>query len=190
LAYGQFELRSRVSAATFLAALGLASCSGTPSSPLLEGDGSAVHRDAGTDAAKDTGPAEAAPPHDAPSLPGVQCGESTCSLGTETCCREGTSTPYTLQCTAAGACSGLSIPCADAADCAAGGHPGYVCCGEFDKSDMIEEVGCVAPAACKYKDYRVVLCDPTAVDACPTGETCETSSLTLRGFNLCLETDD
>jgi hypothetical protein len=145
--------------------------------------------DAETDTGKDTGPAEASAPHDAPTLPGVQCGESMCALGTETCCREGTSTPYTLQCTAADACTGLSIPCADSDDCAAGGHPGYVCCGVFDKSDMIDEVGCVAPSDCTYKDYRVILCSQTSPDACPTGETCETSSLTLRGFSLCLESD-
>jgi hypothetical protein len=172
-----------------LAALGAASCSGTPSSPLLDGDGSVSHADAGSDAAKDTGHPEAAPPLDVAPPPGVQCGEAVCTLGSQTCCREGTAAPYTLQCTAASACTGLSIPCADAADCAAGGHPGDVCCGHFDKSDIVDQVGCVDPSGCRYVDSRVILCDPSAPDACPGGEMCETSSLTLRGFNLCLESD-
>jgi hypothetical protein len=190
MAHGRIELRGRAFAATFFAGAAAVSCSGAQGSPLLGGeagtDGEVV--DTGTvDAAKETGPAEAAPPADVPPVPGIPCGDAVCTLGSQTCCREGSSAPYTLQCTSSSACTGLSIPCADTADCTAGGHPGDVCCGQFDKDDLVVEVGCVAPTECQYTDYRVILCSLSGSDPCPSGETCQTSSLTLRGFNLCLK---
>jgi hypothetical protein len=165
MAHGRIELRGRAFAATFFAGAAAVSCSGAQGSPLLGGE-------AGTDGeVVDTGTVDAA----------------VCTLGSQTCCREGSSAPYTLQCTSSSACTGLSIPCADTADCTAGGHPGDVCCGQFDKDDLVVEVGCVAPTECQYTDYRVILCSLSGSDPCPSGETCQTSSLTLRGFNLCLK---
>lgn len=175
------DLPGRTLAATLFAAVVSVACSGAEMSSLLSGEGGVqVDASSRTDAH----------PHDSGSLdgadgaPGVPCGTSECTLVSQTCCRKHDK----LECTAATACHGLSIPCANAADCAAGGYPGDVCCGEFDKADLVVQVGCVSPGDCRYSDYRVVLCSKSAADACPGGETCETSSVTLPGFDLCIKT--
>lgn len=143
---------------------------------------------------------DAAPPHDAapppqpdaaPSDPGVRCGPTTCDPRTTVCCRiENGPTPAPVySCLTADACNqanGFSIPCDDAQDCATAGAPsGEICClTEDPQSGLATTVQCDRKSNCQDQT-QTWMCDPAASGACPSGDTCTQSTMTIPGYTIC-----
>jgi hypothetical protein len=119
---------------------------------------------------------------------GVKCGMSgVCSVPTEVCCRPNRNGgPASDGCTKAGACAGLEIPCDDAADCAAAGQPGFVCCLAADSLGRAASIQCTEPGSCGgILVSGAPLCDRAVGGSCPDGTSCLPSQQTLRGYDIC-----
>jgi hypothetical protein len=169
----------------------VAACGGAGHNDLLDGTpdagskADAANSDAAGDARIDAGEAGS-------SDPGIRCASNYCTVGTQSCCREGDTTPYTDTCVPVGQCQGdggtrsLEIPCDDTADCAAEGHPNMVCCVEGDSSSNAAAVTCRPPAECVASQGRAPLCDPASPNPCsPATPKCLPSTQTLVGYSIC-----
>jgi hypothetical protein len=173
-------------------------CGGAGQSDLLSGGDSGATQDgASRDSARDSATndvgvkdaaMETAPPPDQ----GVNCpGQGFCMVPGQVCCLDTSTGNSTFSCTssdgdASNPCMALSIPCDDAADCAAAGSPGDVCCVTASGNDTAGDVSCRSPADCSTQGHARV-CNPSGpADQCPMGKTCKPSTKTLPGFYLCL----
>jgi hypothetical protein len=182
---------ARLAALVGSASVMVAACSGAAHSELLDGtpdagtggDGSSSHS-ASRDARHDSNDS-------ASSDPGIRCASVYCTVGTQSCCRVGSATPYDDSCVPTGHCDGdgataLQIPCDDTADCTAGGRPGDVCCVEANQNSIATSVTCRPPGDCKVSQGRAPLCDPSDPNACPPSTPrCLPSSQTLVGYLIC-----
>jgi hypothetical protein len=143
----------------------------------------------GRDATNDVSPGIDSGPTD----PGIHCGASECTVGAQVCCRVTGLAGSSFGCTNVNSCNGgerLPIPCDDAADCQAMGT-GLVCCATYQVNTATQlatvvSVSCASSSECVSKNNEVIVCDPTAPDACPQGGTCKPSQQTMPGYNLCL----
>lgn len=146
-------------------------------------------KDAGNPPPKDAGNP---PPKDSGSStdPGVRCGDMSqatyCSVPQQICCRRDTGPAQTNTCTDAnlGCTAGLAIPCDDQQDCADLGQGG-VCCAQYDNQGVVTKIECVDPSNCQPQNQSVIVCNPLEADPCPNGGTCQPSSQTLPGYDIC-----
>jgi hypothetical protein len=163
--------------------LALCACSGAASSPLLE---PGLPPDAAAAPASDAASSDGGSQHDAhdtrDAAAGIHCGDTACDPVGQVCCRQSDAgaTPVD-KCTAIGACNQLAIPCASAADCAASGRGGEVCCLTAGAGSVAGNVQCTAPGACAGSS----LCDRSAATPCGNGAQCVASVQTLPGYSYC-----
>ncbi len=150
-------------------------------------DSGGATRDAGgkVDAGRDAGPTH--------PVAKIACGSDTCSVPAQDCCRtSGFTGAPTYTCVTKGACFGfqsLTIPCDDAADCAALGSPGQLCCyTAASNTGAVSDVSCRAASACIKP--RGNLCDPYAniATSCPNtagSATCAASADKTFDYSVC-----
>jgi hypothetical protein len=166
--------------------------SGTPSHPGHDSGGSPIH-DAAPSGANDANPEVDSAPQ--PTSAAIDCNVSgsiqSCDAATLVCCRTTSgngngNASTTFACTPPSGCgqqSELAIPCDNSDDCAAQGFPGgTVCCVTEDNNGVAASVACVAQSACSAQT-QTTLCNGT--NACPAGETCATSTMTIPGYQIC-----
>lgn len=140
--------------------------------------------------APDVGP-DVAPDAPKPFSP-LSCGSATCNAVTQECCRTGygdDASPYAYGCVSdAGACksaSAILVGCDRAANCAAQGKPGHICCANVVVGDLATAVTCLAPSACGA-DAGTIVCGPGDDELCATQAfTCLASNYTIVGWNIC-----
>lgn len=138
------------------------------------------------------------PPLDAPGTNDVQCGNSptggtTCTGGQHCCITTSAGGGRTYGCQTVifpGTCTGVDLGCDSTADCA--GTPGAVCCGTLNNpmggtTSLVTASSCQAASQCTQMNNRIILCNPSQPNVCPTGRTCKQSSGTLPGYYLCLQ---
>lgn len=120
----------------------------------------------------------------------LACGSATCNAVGEVCCRTGTGgdAGYTYKCLAdAGACTGtapLTVSCDRAANCAAQGKVGEICCANAYQT-AATKVSCSAPSFCPTSTFTIV-CGPGDDEICASvALTCQTSTVTAVGWTIC-----
>lgn len=181
----------------------LAACGGTDANPLFGGsDGSVQDTGNAMDAiaaieggVKDAEPVDARkdvvdPPKDSgPPTSSLACGNSSCTVPPEACCRTGVLNQYSYQCTnTPQTCTGLAIVCDKRQNCDTMGKPGSVCCGHYmfnGQSAIVNQVDCTQPANCTQQNNAIVLCDPNDSSQCLQGQTCVLSQTTIPGYYFC-----
>lgn len=104
------------------------------------------------------------------SDPGIACGASYCTVGTQVCCGASGSSPNCQS-----SCSG-SLSCDDAADCTGG----KLCCiSTSGSSGKLDGASC--QSSCSSNNY---LCDPNAATPCPNNRQCISNS-SFNGYYHC-----
>ncbi|MBL8608675.1 MAG: hypothetical protein JNL38_15220 [Myxococcales bacterium] len=122
----------------------------------------------------------------------IKCGATSCKPGVEICCRKPGIPNPEYGCTAPNACNGtnaLAIPCDDAADCAAAGQTGTVCCARTISAidSRVNKITCEKPSNC-VGDQSAIVCDPSlpSTGQCAATLSCKASVVSLPDYNLCL----
>ena len=178
---------------------------GTACAALLGIDDGIPRDDAGADVGLDVAPPSDAGPDvdpdakadasdatvDAPKpFSPLACGSATCNAVGEVCCRTGTGgdAGYVYKCLAdASACTGtapLTVSCDRAANCAAQGKVGEICCANAYQT-AATKVSCSAPSFCPTNTFTIV-CGPGDDEVCASvALTCQTSTVTAVGWTIC-----
>jgi len=149
-----------------------------PSSPLDAGAESDASDDASeqpeSDATNDAEP-------DAGDR-GIACGPQTCAPGSQVCCYSFDAGPLT--CASSCPSDQLALPCDDTADCVAAGHPSSVCCATLGPAPEVHATKVVCTSSCPTKG-ATPLCDPLDRNICPSGDSCQPSTLNVPGYHVC-----
>jgi hypothetical protein len=120
----------------------------------------------------------------------LYCGQSTCTVPDQECCRTGmlNAYSYTCQMPSAPCTNGLEIPCDKAANCASLGFPNMVCCGHYvpfgQNGSLVDKVSCQQASSCTQQQQSIILCDPKDLNACPIGM-CVQSMVTIQNYYFC-----
>lgn len=120
----------------------------------------------------------------------LRCGSATCNALGQVCCRTGAGgdAGYAYKCIDdAGACTGnlpVVVACDRAANCAAQGKPGEICCANAYSSPATK-VSCAAPSFCPTNTFTIV-CGPGDDEICVgNGLACLSSTVTIVGWDIC-----
>ncbi len=114
----------------------------------------------------------------------IHCDTETCNAVTEKCCFANNDVSVVgAHCAALSTKCDASSPsvntCDDASDCVAQGAPKSFCCANLKQvcadgniESCILGAQCALPGSCDGAN-SVILCDPTAENACPVGSSCQ-----------------
>jgi hypothetical protein len=104
--------------------------------------------------------------------PGIACGGSYCTVGSQECCSPASSP--NCQTT----CSGGSLSCDSTADCSGGN---LCCVSTSGASGKLNGASCASSSSCSSHVY---LCDPNASPPCPNSMTCSSDG-SFAGYPYC-----
>jgi hypothetical protein len=144
----------------------------------------------------DAGPIDATPLDSGPDIAPIVCGATLatasikCDANGEVCCRSSNGS-ISAACTSAGSCQqpSVALGCSTTATCTALGLVNNVCCGALvngpNNTAIVASSKCVPANQCASQG-TVRLCDKGGPNVCLNNTSCKTSSVTLPGYDLCL----
>ncbi len=147
----------------------------------------------------DAGPLDATPVDSGPEPnASIVCGATLataslkCDATTQVCCRSNNGS-ISAACTPGGSCQqpSVALSCSTTTTCTQLGLVSNVCCGTLvngpNNTAIVASSKCVPAGSCPGGNTGTIrLCDKGGPNVCLNGTTCKTSSVTLPGYDLCL----